>query len=758
MTKFYYYLTLMIGLLIAEPASMAADTMDSDGYPVMYLRGTQTNTWSAQEKYKFTREGDNYTIHVDKLNGEFKISTDEWGYNYGSNGTVRITGSTSFTGIADGNNIDAKDLSDVTISFTIVRNGDTLSPTTISVQVGDEPVPEPEPQPVTGISGTLPVLYINVYQYNSGTKQFILDSNGNKILDNEVISKDLAHKNYFNGEYWLDVNGCQWLIDLGAESTGTEAKPLPLQIKARGNFTRKAFAKKPFKLKLDKKQNLLNMNINGKASKHWAILAHADDNKGYLRNFTGFALGERIGLPWTPRQQPVEVVINGDYRGLYFLTESIRVGDGRVPVEELDDNVDDRALVSGGYIVELDNYDEDDDAQIRMEEKGQSNQYKDMLRITFDTPEVYSPLQRRFIKDQFTSINDLIGDNSDDMWSYMDIDDAARYYIVEEIISHTESYHGSTYMFRDRGEGEKWHFSPLWDCGNAFNGLTDAYFYDCDPFGNTWIPSLRMNDRFNAKIKETWQWFMGTQGGYSGLNDDIATYCSRIAEGAKADAKRWRGQPYPAGGMAVVDNSDMESRRTEVIRHLNTKINWLARQNDFGPVGGNYAEPSRDTTPAAPLPSYAREPNEDETITVYFIDDSAEPWTSVSAYIYGPSEDGIENNEALGRWPGTAMQETSVAGEKGWVLTFEPQHRPAAEAKIIINGKGGAEQTSDFPLATGNIYYRSGKFSGVDTITGDTEAEAGEYFDIMGRRIVSPVKGGVYILRQGDKVEKRIVR
>ncbi|MDE6317418.1 MAG: CotH kinase family protein [Muribaculaceae bacterium] len=737
---------------------MAADTMDSDGYPVMYLRGTQTNMWSAQEKYKFTREGDNYTIHVDKLNGDFKISTDEWGYNYGSNGSIRITGSTSFTGIANGNNIDAKDLSDVTISFTIARNGDTLAPTTISVQVGDEPVPDPEPQPVTGISGTLPVLYINVYQYDSGTKQFVLDSNGNKILDNEVISKDLDHKNYFNGEYWLDVNGCQWLIDLGAESTGTEAKPLPLQIKARGNFTRKAFAKKPFKLKLDKKQNLLNMNINGKASKHWAILAHADDNKGYLRNFTGFALGERIGLPWTPRQQPVEVVINGDYRGLYFLTESIRVGDGRVPVEELDDNVEDRALVSGGYIVELDNYDEDDDAQIRMEEKGQSNQFKDMLRITFDTPEVYSPLQRRFINDQFTSINDLIGDNSDDMWSYMDIDDAARYYIVEEIISHTESYHGSTYMFRDRGEGEKWHFSPLWDCGNAFNGLTDAYFYDCDPFGNTWIPSLRMNDRFNAKIKETWQWFMGTQGGYDGLSDDIATYCSRIAEGAKADAKRWRGQPYPAGGMAVVDNSDIESRRTEVIRHLNAKINWLARQNDFGPVGGNYAEPARDTTPAAPLPSYAREPNEDETITVYFIDDSAEPWTSVSAYIYGPSEDGIENNEALGRWPGTAMQETSVAGEKGWMLTFEPRHRPAAEAKIIINGKEGSEQTADFPLVTGNIYYRSGKFSDVGTIIDDTEAEAGEYFDIMGRRIVSPVKGGVYILRQGDKVEKRIVR
>ena len=37
----------------------------------------------------------------------------------------------------------------------------------------------------------------------------------------------------------------------------------------------------------------------------------------------------------------------------------------------------------------------------------------------------------------------------------MDLDDAVRYYIVEELISHTESYHGSTYLFRDRGEGEE---------------------------------------------------------------------------------------------------------------------------------------------------------------------------------------------------------------------------------------------------------------------------------------------------------------
>lgn len=655
MAKILRYLFILAAfMLTAMPLVGAAGTFDSEGYPVMYVRGTQTDQWSVLDEYKFTREGNNYSIHLDRLDGDFKISDDMWQYNFG--GTIRldITTSAKIPGKPNGQNYNAVQLNNVDISFALRMNEGTLLSTEITVIVDGKPIEDT----VSGVSGTLPVLHINVYEYDSATKSFILDSDGNKILNNEVIDKDLPHKNYFNGEYWLDVNGCKWLEELGAKSTGSADSPLPLQIKARGNFTRIAFAKKPFKLKLDKKQNLLNININGEKSKHWAILAHADDNKGYLRNFTGFALGERIGLPWTPRQQPVEVVINGDYRGLYFLTESIRVGDGRVPVEELDDLVTDPALVSGGYVVELDNYDEPDASQIRMPEKGQSPHYKDMLRITFDTPEEYSDVQRRFITDQFTTINDYIGDNSDDMWKYLDLDDLARYYVVEEIISHTESFHGSTYLFRNRGEGQKWHFSPLWDCGNAFNGPTDGYFYDHSPFGNTWITSLRLNATFNAKVKETWQWFMGSNGGYNGIADEINTYCNHIAEAAKADATRWQGQPVPVNGMDVVDNTDMERRKNDVLRHLSAKINWLARQRDFGVINGDFAEPARDTTTAAPLPDYARDPN----------------------------------------------------------------------------------------------------LGAVDGIIDDAGEYTPEYYDLMGRRVLSPSKGGIYILRRGSKVEKTIVR
>lgn len=452
-------------------------------------------------------------------------------------------------------------------------------------------------RPVEGISNTLPVLYINIYQTNEDGS-FKLDNQGNKIYDNYQLQVEEIDKVYRPGEYWLDMNGC---TIVPGENVGSAEAPLPLEMKGRGNWTRKGFAKKPFKLKLGAKQVLLGM---GQKSKHWAILAHADDNCGYLRNFTGFNLGKRIGLPWTPSQQPVEVVINGNYRGLYFLTESIRVGDGRVPVEELADNETQPDLISGGYLVELDNYDETNQIQFS-EQTCVSDQLLDVLRVTFDTPEEYSTIQKRFVSEQFEAMNNLVGkantSEGDALWSYLDLDDAARYYLVEEICSHTESYHGSTYLFRDRGEGQKWHFSPLWDMGNAFNGSTDAFFYDCDLFGNTWIPSLRQNEKFNAKVRETWKWFMSSC--YQGLMNDIDEYVSIISEAAKADKARWDGQPTPANGQPVVDNSDMNAKKQVVVNHLNSKINWL--KNQFGDYAGVYAEPERDTTPAAKLPDYA---------------------------------------------------------------------------------------------------------------------------------------------------------
>lgn len=536
---------------------------------------------------------------------------------------------------------------------------------------------------IEGLSGTLPVLYINVPETVNGY---------------EITDYDLPHKEYFNGTYWLDLNGCDWME--GAANVGSMDDPQPLEIKARGNFTRAGYAKKPFKLKLGKKKPLLGLS----ESKHFAIIAHADDDKGYLRNFTGFYLGRQINpsqyvdpakTTWSPDQQPVEVVINGRYWGLYFLTESIRVDQERVNITELGDNVSDPALISGGYIVELDNY--TDDNQITMPEAGSSA----TLMITPDTPELYSSMQRRFVTEQFSAMNDAVGSVSDDLWSYMDLDDAVRYYMVMEIIGHWEAYHGSTYLHRDLGEGQKWHFGPLWDCGHAFEA-GDNFFYNDSQTGNvggtTWISNIRRNAKFNDKVNSTWLWFMSSKGSdgktpYERLKNDIEAYAGHIAEAAKADHLRWDGikptveQPSPYGTFeidqeGVRDNSDMVAKKDAVISYLDHRVNWLKGQwGDF--TVGAYSEPERDETEAAPLPDYAKEGYVEKSVYVY-VNNTAK-WESVYAYIY--SDDG-----EIAAWPGEEMKfgkSIEYDGITGlyWIKVPESY----INGYIIFNNGGGTQ-------------------------------------------------------------------
>lgn len=574
--------TIFFTLLTLLPAvAMAVPTHDSEGMPIFYIYGQSTG-WQANDAYRFTRTGNTYSLHVAELDGDFKITIDKWAINYGS-GTgekQQITEPAYITGVNDGPNFVASHLSNVDITFDYTEDATAVS---IAFAIGGVQPVAPDPVISHDYSGTLPVLFINVY-----------DQAGQ--LNNEILSKDLAHKDYFSGEYWLELPEDEQYIVKGDKALGSKDEPLPLEIKARGNWTRIGFAKKPFKLKLGAKQKMLGMS----KSKHYAILAHADDDCGYLKNFVGFNLGKRIGLPWTPTQRPIEVVINGDYRGLYFLTESIRVESDRINITELADNCEDKELVSGGYLVELDNYDEEN--QIRMEEQSCAGGYKDMLRITFDTPEVYSDLQKRFITDQFTAMNNYIGSNNDATWTYLDLDDAARYYLVEEIIGHCEAYHGSTYLFRDHGEGQKWHFSPIWDCGNAFRAPTDGFFYNNAFFGATWVGSMRSNDKFNDKVKETWKWFMSNC--YDGIDADIDAWAAGVKAAAQTDRKRWKNAPTPAGGVGVVDNTDMDTKASFVKYYLRDRLAWLKSQ--FGDYSNAlYAEPLRDTTPAASLPDYA---------------------------------------------------------------------------------------------------------------------------------------------------------
>lgn len=101
-----------------------------------------------------------------------------------------------------------------------------------------------------------------------------------------------------------------------------------MQIKTRGNSTCTR-AKRPFKLKLDKKTNLLNLDTA--KSKHWVLLAN-DIDHSLVRNKLLYDFSGDIGTEYYFTSTNISVIYNGNYEGVYQLCEHRRVDEGRIDI------------------------------------------------------------------------------------------------------------------------------------------------------------------------------------------------------------------------------------------------------------------------------------------------------------------------------------------------------------------------------------------------------------------------------------------
>lgn len=383
------------------------------------------------------------------------------------------------------------------------------------------------------ISGTLPVVYLNT-------------------TDNVPIT---SKEEYITGSLYIDP------LNTGYKALGSADSPITGQFKGRGNWTWNGFDKKPYRIKFDKKQAVLGMPSN----KHWCLMAHADDCLGFLKNYAGYKLSEALGLKWTPKVVPVELVMNGEYYGMYFLTEQVRVGSKRVNVTEQEDYATDS--VSGGWLVEIDNYEEEGNVTLF---EGNNER----VWITMKSPELLSASQRTYIEGQLNGLNEAIwGNSASALWDMLDLDEAVKYYLVQELLEDCESYHGSCYLYKDRdrnGQSEKWYFGPVWDFGNAYNRGWETWIYDSPIFAQYWIGKLATWPQFQARLQEIWYVFrLDLQSDFMTTMDDFAAL---IRQGAKNDAAKWDGTTN------YCNNSNMTAKHNEFVNKFSWRTDWLYRQ------------------------------------------------------------------------------------------------------------------------------------------------------------------------------------
>ncbi len=230
-------------------------------------------------------------------------------------------------------------------------------------------------------------------------------------------------------------------------------------IRGRGNSTWMT-SKKPYKLKFDKKQDFFGMGAN----KHWVLLANYYDYT-LLRNKYTYWLGEQMGMEYTPKSVPVEVVMNGEYLGSYFLCEQVRVGKTRVDIDDLEEarHATDEETISGGYLLSME------------ESENLQSVATEHYNFNLENPEFNEEntdeaveAQRGYIEQYLQKLENAVygkdfkDEDGKSYTDYLDVLSTIDYYLFQEFSSNGDGYlSGSTYLYKKRNGLVYW--GPLWD-------------------------------------------------------------------------------------------------------------------------------------------------------------------------------------------------------------------------------------------------------------------------------------------------------
>lgn len=216
------------------------------------------------------------------------------------------------------------------------------------------------------------------------------------------------------------------------------------RIRGRGNSSWLWYDKKPYRIKLNESSGILGLGKN----KDWVLLANYRDPTDLMNTF-GFEVAQWLGLPFTNHTRYVEVTLNGEYIGLYQLTEQVEEGGNRVDIDQTD-----------GWLFCLD---ADDGPHLN---PGAGDNFWSSvfdLPICVKHPEDPDINQLYAIRSDFAKLENAINNyNYDSVAALMNISSFIDYLILQELVYNVEiDAPRSVFMHKDKGG--KYIMGPAWD-------------------------------------------------------------------------------------------------------------------------------------------------------------------------------------------------------------------------------------------------------------------------------------------------------
>ena len=252
----------------------------------------------------------------------------------------------------------------------------------------------------------------------------------------------------------------------------------PIGIKLRGNSSL-GFPQKKYTIELrDKEGRDVEASLMGMpAHSDWVLLAPYSD-VSTVRDPLAFQLWRDMGH-WGPRTQMVELTVNGEYRGIYILSEAIKRGQERVNIAKMKKSDTQGRDVTGGYILRIDTYDEDDATFVsKVPGIGEGNMTSQVIwSCIYPKKKKLQPEQFEYIQNYIDTVEQVIQSDSfadpvKGYARYIDVPSFVDYFIHTELSVNADGYKRSAYFYKEKqkanGKGGKLVAGPVWDYNLAY--------------------------------------------------------------------------------------------------------------------------------------------------------------------------------------------------------------------------------------------------------------------------------------------------
>lgn len=323
------------------------------------------------------------------------------------------------------------------------------------------------------------------------------------------------------------------------------------EVKGRGNSTW-GYSKKPYRLKLDKKSEICGL---GKAKNYILLANHIDPT--LMLNSVAFKIGQLLEMPFTNHAIPVDVVLNGKYKGSYLLTEQIEIKESRVDIDE-----------NNSVMWELDSY-FDEDPKFRSEAFNLPVMVKDP-DLTTEQFEYWKNDFNRFVM-QFVQ-EPLEGNSYVDM---IDIESVAKYLITFNLVHNMEINHPKSIFIHKEGKG-KYVMGPIWDFDWAYDYEgkevhfgsyeTPLFSTEMNGVGTAFFQRFLQDSRVRSIYKEVWQDFKVNK--LNELLQYIDEYAKTIKPSVTRNSELWE------------NTRSFDAKVGELKNWLENRVGYIDREVD----------------------------------------------------------------------------------------------------------------------------------------------------------------------------------